>query len=124
MDYGYIWTVVAIYIAFVFVGGFIFGGFIWDLFNLARDSVGNIREKYVVVVRQARPGEFGGSVSMKSIKRTDEWRVTWAESAADAVNDVLGAGDVPVMWMRWDMLSKWRRVVLTVREWLSIIRGA
>lgn len=80
-------------------------------------------QRFVVVVRQAAPGQFGGAVSMKSVRRTDDWRVTWAESAGDAVNNVLGAGEVPVVWMRWNMLPVWKRAVLTLRGWLSILRG-
>lgn len=81
-------------------------------------------KKFVVVVRQARPGEFGGYVSMQSIKRADEWRVAYAETPADAVNNVLGAGEVPVLWMAWESLSWWRKAVLHVREVWNFVRAA
>lgn len=96
-----------------------------ELYLLFRPSEDESQyKKFVVIVRQARPGEFGGYVSMQSIKRTDEWRVTWAETAADAVNEVLGAGEVPVLWKSWESLSWWRKSVLNVREVWHFVRGA
>lgn len=80
-------------------------------------------QKFVVVVRQAAPGEFGGFVSMQSIRRTDDWRVTYADDAGDAVNQVLCAGEVPIIWMKWESLSRYRRAVLTVSEVWRFVRG-
>lgn len=75
-------------------------------------------QKWVVIVRAAKAGEFGGLVSMKSVRKGDEWRVTEADSAAGAVCEVLGAGEVPVVWRKWEDLSLLRRMQLTVRDFV------
>lgn len=80
-------------------------------------------KKYVVIVRQAAPGEFGGFVNMQSVRSSDDWRVTWAESSGDAVSMVLGAGEVPVVWGAWDSLSWGRRAFLNVREFWRFVWG-
>lgn len=77
-----------------------------------------VMQKWVVIVREAKAGEFGGTVTMKSVKRSDDWRVCEAATAAEAVADVLCAGEVPVMWRRWEDLTVVRRFQLTVRDFV------
>lgn len=80
-------------------------------------------EKYVVVVRNALPGEFGGRAGAAAVRMGDDWRVVSSRSAAEAVSEVLGAGEVPVHWCKWKDLPVMRRALLRIRDAVRFVRG-